>query len=76
MTFNKNAFGEMIAKWDNKLHPDNPNFMQVVKWTARLRKDGRADVGYQLQSGTNIKVVKRADNMSIESMQSFIHEYI
>ncbi len=75
MNFIKNSFGEYIAKWNNHIHPDNPNFMQNVIWTARLRNDGRADVGYQLQTGTIIKVVKRADNLTLADMNTFISPY-
>ena len=76
MKFTTNAFGEQVAKWSNNIHPDNPLFMQSVIWTARLRKDGRADVGYQLQTGTNIKVVKRAENLTLTDMDSFISDYL
>jgi hypothetical protein len=76
MQFTINQFGEYIARWQNNAHPDNPDFMQLVNWVARLRKDGRADIGYNLQSGVNLKIVARAENMNLDNMEDFIKNYI
>ncbi len=46
-----NAFGEEVLKWENNVHPDNPNFQQKVYWTIWVKTDGRVLVGYNLGSG-------------------------
>lgn len=43
-----NQFGEKVTKWESTKHPDNPNFMQTVRWTVWEKPDGRVTVGYNL----------------------------
>ena len=43
-----NRFGEKVTKWTSQKHPDNPNFMQMVRWTIWEKPDGRVTIGYNL----------------------------
>ena len=53
METHTNQFGEIVTKWTNHKHPDNPNFMQLVNWIIWEKPDGRILVGYNL--GANSK---------------------
>jgi len=44
----KNKFGEKQTNWTSHCHPDNPNFMQVVKYMHIQFKDGRNHLYWRL----------------------------
>lgn len=45
-------YGLHIANWQNKLHPENPGFMQIVRWTADWNPStNRWKAGYGLEYG-------------------------
>jgi hypothetical protein len=48
MEITTNNFGEVVYKWENNIHPDNPKFMQKVLWTMWIKSDGRLSVCYKL----------------------------
>jgi hypothetical protein len=50
--------GEIVYKWQNHYHPDNPNFMQVVRWTAYEKPNKTITYGYDLGASGKWKVVK------------------
>ena len=50
-----NQFGERVTKWESTKHPDNPKFMQTVKWTVWEKQDGRVTVGYNLGAWSKTK---------------------
>lgn len=43
-----NKFGEKVTKWKSTKHPDNPNFMQIVRWFIYEKPDGRVTICYDL----------------------------
>ena len=51
-------YGETKYTWENKIHPDNPYFMQQVFWIAFQKPDGRYSIGYRLQPNGKVKFVK------------------
>ena len=46
----KNRFGELQTNWTSHKHPNNPNFMQVVKYMHIERADGRNTLYWSLQN--------------------------
>jgi len=52
MTTTINQFSEEVTKWQSHVHPDNPNFQQIVNWTVWVKPDGRTTVAYNLGSGS------------------------
>jgi hypothetical protein len=48
MKISTNNFGEVVYKWENNIHPDNPQFMQKVLWTMWIKRDGTLSVCYKL----------------------------
>ncbi len=42
------VFDEMKTVWLSHKHPDNPNFMQVVRWVLREKPDGQVIAQYNL----------------------------
>lgn len=49
METHTNAFGEVVTKWENNIHPDNPNYMQKVLWTMYEKQDGGISLCYRLE---------------------------
>ena len=47
-----NRFGELQTKWTSHKHPDNPNFMQVVKYMHIQYKDGRNNLYWSLANAS------------------------
>ena len=45
-------FGEIITHWQSHKHPDNPNFMQVVKYMHIQYPDGRNHLYWSLQGAS------------------------
>jgi len=43
-----NRFGEVITKWESHKHPENKNFMQVVKFMHISYADGRNNLHWYL----------------------------
>jgi hypothetical protein len=53
-----NQFGETVYKWNNHIHPDNPNFQQVVFWSAWKKPDGCYSIGYSLGTLSKFKMIE------------------
>lgn len=53
----KNSFNEIVSKWENTIHPDNPNFMQKVFWTMYEKEDGRITVCYKIDFNGKSKFI-------------------
>ena len=49
-----------FAKWQNYKHPDDPDFSQVVYWSAWLNGSGTVTVSYHLDSTNPDRNVKHA----------------
>lgn len=47
-----NRFGELQTNWQSHKHPDNPNFMQVVKYMHIQYPDGRNNLYWALQNAS------------------------
>jgi len=43
-----NRFGELQTNWDSHKHPDDPNFMQIVKYMHIQYPDGRNNLHWRL----------------------------
>jgi hypothetical protein len=50
MTTIINNLGEKITKWTSHKHPDNPNFMQVVRYMHVEFPDGRNNLYWRLDN--------------------------
>lgn len=48
----KNRFGELQTNWQSHKHPDNPHFMQVVKYMHIQYPDGRNNLYWSLQNAS------------------------
>lgn len=48
----KNRFGELQTNWQSHKHPDNPNFMQVVKYMHIQYPDGRNHLYWALHGAS------------------------
>ena len=44
----KNKFGEQQTSWTSHKHPNNPEFMQVVKYMHIIKVDGRTCLYWRL----------------------------
>lgn len=47
-----NRFGEMQTNWQSHKHPNNPNFMQVVKYMHIQYPDGRNHLHWMLHGAS------------------------
>nr|WP_298657290.1 hypothetical protein [uncultured Flavobacterium sp.] len=47
-----NRFGEIQTNWTSHKHPDNPNFMQVVKYMHIQFPDGRNHLYWRLANSS------------------------
>lgn len=47
-----NRFGEHQTSWTSHKHPNNPNFMQVVKYMHIQYPDGRNNLYWALQNAS------------------------
>jgi hypothetical protein len=64
-----NKFGERQTDWTSHKHPENPNFMQVVKYMHIQSKDGRNNLYWSLfNSSANDKHV--INNITLDEAQS------
>ncbi len=64
-----NRFGELQTTWTSHKHPNNPNFMQVVKYMHIQFKDGRNNLYWSLYNGcANDKHM--IPNISLEEAKS------
>jgi hypothetical protein len=43
-----NKFGEQQTSWTSHKHPNNPDFMQVVKYTHIVKSDGKTSLHWSL----------------------------
>jgi len=53
----RNNFGEIVTKWENNKHPDNPNYMQEVFWAIIEKENGQTLAYYHLGSGGKSKFI-------------------
>lgn len=59
---------EIITKWQSRKHPENPNFMQVVKYLHVQYPDGRNNLHWALANASaNDKHL--ISNISLEKAQ-------
>lgn len=65
-----NDFGEQVYKWENNIHPDNPNFMQRVIWRMWVKPDGKITIGYKLDSNGKMKFLIPEPTM-IENLNKY-----
>jgi hypothetical protein len=64
-----NRFGEKQTDWTSHKHPENPNFMQVVKYMHIEREDGKSDLYWSVaNSAANDKHCIR--NISLSEAQT------
>jgi len=64
-----NRFGEIQTNWTSHKHPDNPNFMQVVKYMHIQFPDGRNNLYWRLaNSSANDKHI--ISNITINQAQA------
>jgi hypothetical protein len=69
MTTITNRFGEKQTDWTSHKHPNNPNFMQVVKFMHIQYADGRNNLYWRLMnSSANDKHV--ITNITLEAAQA------
>jgi len=68
----KVVFDETQIQWISHKHPDNPNFMQVVKWVVREKSDGRVIVQYSLGAGGKWEYVYNVTKA--EALERFVDE--
>jgi len=47
-----NRFGELETTWTSHKHPDNPDFMQVVKYMHIQYPDGRNNLHWRLANSS------------------------
>jgi len=64
-----NQWNEIVTTWESTKHPENPDFMQTVRWTVWEKPDGRITVGYNLGSG--IKTVFVRDITKEEAIEKY-----
>ena len=74
INFKVGCFGE-IAKWENKSHPDNPNFMQVVFWYAFQNRD-HVTIQYRLDNFSKYIVVDRLALNASDDFAVLIMNYV
>lgn len=63
-----NRFGERITKWESHIHPDNPNFMQVVRYMHVEYKDGRNHLYWRL-CNSSLNDTHMITNISLSDAQ-------
>lgn len=69
MTTITNRFGELQTTWTSHKHPNNPDFMQVVKYMHIQYKDGRNSLYWSLfNASANDKHI--IANVSLAEAQS------
>ena len=71
MEIHRNQFNETVYKWQNNVHPDNPNFMQIVFWCAWLKPDGHYSIGYSLGSLSKFKMILWGEGDIMEAIKKF-----
>ena len=83
-----NKLGEKITEWDSHKHPNNPNFMQVVRYMHIEYPDGRNNLYWRLYNSSandthlilNIKLAdaKRiyTDNEPIEISEADFQQWL
>ena len=88
MTTITNSFGELQTSWTSHKHPDNPNFMQVVKYMHIQSKDGRNNLYWSLANASandnhviaNITLVEAqslyVDAESVELIEADYQEWL
>lgn len=66
---NTNRFGEIITIWESHIHPDNTDFMQVVRYMHIQYPDGRNNLHWRLcNSSANDKHI--IYNISLDEAKS------
>jgi len=69
-----NRFGELQTNWQSHKHPNNPNFMQIVKYMHIQYPDGRNTLYWALQNASaNDKHIIKNITLS-EAQAKFVDE--
>lgn len=62
-----NSWGEKVTKWENNIHPDNSEFMQLVLWTMWEKTDGTILLSYTLDYNGKPKFIRNLTKEEIFS---------
>lgn len=74
MTTITNRYGELQTDWTSHKHPENPNFMQVVRYMHIQYKDGRSHLYWRLFNSSANDTHMIANISLSESQAKFVDE--